>query len=181
MRAECSIDSDMKGSNSAKEIRTRAIGSRTVLQQIIVHLEWIWAWPPKNVLTGKIYRRENIYGLGYRLWEFTEVYLFILHLGPKYFSFFHPRILLLVRRPDNVHTFVYRTNGKLFSFLATSLRPLSDNTTFPVLFQCFPFNQAFNFYFFVFWTINIVDAFIYGAFWRQRRRRGSENYVSGLK
>lgn len=122
--------------------------------------------------------KKNIYGLGYRVWKFPEVYLAlnaqIFSCLPLLQEFF---FVLNINKGSLSITFtlyiVHKANGKLFSF---SLFPFGDE-----LFVSYSIRRVF--YFFCFPSINIVNALIYSAFRRQKQKKASEGRTMdhGLK
>ena len=110
---------------------------------------------------------------------------------PKYFLSFLWECFLLFRIVVNINkgsssiTFTLYTrtqaNGKLFSF--PTLPHDFSATASSILAKKFLFSIQSSVYFisFVFCTINIVNAFIYSAFRRQKRMQKGENYVSWFK
>lgn len=137
--------------------------------------------PPPLASWRENLSEENIYGLGYRVWKFPEVYLAlnarILSRLPLLQEFF---FVLNINKGSLSITFtlyiVHKANGKLFSF--SSSNPRSGDE----LFVSYSIRRVF--YFFCFPSINIVNALIYGAFRRQTQKKAGErgvNYGSCFK
>lgn len=180
IEADCTIDSDTQGDptiqlkrrslsaarlhpNETSQEAIRACGNRTPATRI------------ENLL------EKNIYGLGYRVWKFPEVYL---ALNARTFSslpllqeFF---FVLNINKGSLSITFtlyiVHKAKRKLFSF---SFFTPGFGMSF---FVSYSIRRVF--YFFCFPSINIVNALIYSAFRRQTQKKAGErgvNYGSCFK